>query len=287
MPYNVGCLNQLSNLNLGEMDVAFYQEKSYFKNTNKYDLAYMIQKYESTGLKYHQILASKMLFNGGEVAVQLNSFNEHFGVCLLEHLDFFKKVHFVGETKEISLRLKATLKALFPHMKFPSTFDFKIESQSVDAIYAVACHHYEESIRMYVMSEMNRILKNKGKLYLTHVTEGYDIAIEKLYKEFDPTYEIEEDRKAYVEETQLFLNHYFSNIEVNEFKSSMNITNADDLITHLLSENKYDKIKIMIARNGLSKFRSFLLTKIKNEGTIKLEKTVNLLTCYKEEIQLS
>ena len=287
MPYNVGCFNSLSGLGVKTLEIKGYQEDSFFKKTAKFNLAGMIQKYESPGLKYNQILASKMCFNGGDIAVQIDSFSEHFGERIFDQLDFFEKVYFVGETKESSLRLKSSLKNIFPNMKFPNSLDLNIEDQSVDVVYAVSRQSDEETTECHLKSEIFRILKQKGILYLTCITKDYDDSIKQLYKEFDSTYKLNEGSVNQIKETKSSLKGYFPKMESNEYNFTMNITDSNDLITYILASASCEEIKLTIARKGLSNFRNFLLEKLEREGSIKIERHIELLTCFKETIQIS
>ena len=45
----------------------------------------------------------------------------------------------------------------------------------------------------------------------------------------------------------------------------------------LLSEREFDSLKLIISESGLSKFRTFLLNKIKEDGGILIKRRVNLI----------
>lgn len=279
MPYSVCCLNQPSFLE--NIEISMLKEKPYLGSARRYCLAEMIQKYESVPLSYPQWLASKMIFNGGDVVLQLDSFNEFFGTQIFRYLEPFRQIRVVGQTKQSSLRIKAALKNVLPNIQFPTSLDFYTEQHAVDAIYAVARADKPSVIEPSLLSEVLFTLNNNGVFYLTFIIKDYDVAIHQLYKQFELSYTAESCEPIQFSESKLYLSNYFSSIEVNDFTSVMIITNADDLIGYILSDDKYSHLKRLIAQNGLSKFRNFLVNKIQEEGGLVVERQIKLLICYK------
>jgi len=263
------------------MELSISKEKLYRKSPKSYSLADMVQKYETVSLGYPQWLAAKMILNGGEVALQLDSFYDYFGTQIFRYLDSFKEVRVVGETKQSSLKLKVYLKNMLPNVQFPASLSFYTEEQAVDAVYAVAGRGTSEFNQSKLISDILYTLKDQGVFYLTFIVKDYDVAIHQLYKEFDSSYTVVATESIEFLESKLYLGNYFNSIEVSDFTSTMAITNVDDLIAYILSDDKYDQLKVLIAQNGLSKFRNFLIEKIQTDGSLLVERQIKLLTCYK------
>lgn len=279
MPYSVCCLNQPSFLE--NIDLSIGKEKLCLGSSKGYSLADMIQKYESVPLSYPKWLASKMILNGGDVVLQLDSFNEYFGTQIFRYLDSFRQIRVIGQTKQSSFKIKAALRNVLPNVQFPKSLDYYTEPHAVDAVYAVARTVNQGVIEPTFLSEVLFTLTNNGVFYLTCIIKDYDVTIHQLYKEFDCSYMMEARDSVEFLESKFYLSRYFNSIEVHDFTSTMSITCADDLIGYILSNDNYSQLKRLIAQNGLSKFRNFLANKIHEDGGLFFERQIKLLMCYK------
>lgn len=131
------------------------------------------------------------------------------------------------------------------------------------------------------LSEVNRVLKNKGFFYCTTYSQFHMYEITKLVQEYNKnivlSYEPLFDRFG-MENGKKILEKYFSLVTIEEFNDYLMVNDAKPLVDYIMSchGNQSELLK-----NSYEEFYEFVKEKITKDGPIRITKQACLFTCIK------
>lgn len=280
--------NNLFNFSMkNKMLVPFFTKSSNVQNCSyrrKYDLVYMMEKYATSSMDYLQWVNENVNPNKNKNAIE---FIDISGLALMKHKEVFSKfqnVYVLDQYFGGMIHFKTAIKNIVSNLKVSLSTKSKLNlpNHSIDIIFSNSSFSLiPEDVRMSFLSEGLRVLKDDGVLYFSNLSAEYYDSIYELLIEYDSRLASGLDWSQFqivnVDKVHDFFKLIFSEVKVEYFKSDWWITNVDDLIGYLLSEREFDSLKLIISESGLSKFRTFLLNKIKEDGGILIKRRVSLI----------
>lgn len=269
--------------------VPFLTKSSNVQNCSyrrKYDLVYMIEKYGGSSKNYIQWFNENVNPNGNKNAIE---FVDVSGLSIMKHKDTFVKfrnVYVLDQHFGNMVHFKTSIKNVVSDFKVRLSTESKLNfpNDSIDIIYTNSLFNLiPECVKLNFLSEGLRILKNDGVFYFANLSSEYYDCIYQLLNSYNSHLAEGLDMSKCVsfdvDEIQHFLEPIFLDVQVENFNCDWWITNVDDFIGYLLSEREFEGVRPLISEGGLSKFRIFLLNKIKQDGGILVKRRINLIVC--------
>ena len=160
-----------------------------------------------------------------------------------------------------------------------SQFNFKIiDAQAIpfeaDTFDAVIANHmlYHVPDRALALSEMRRVLKPTGKLYLatngfTHLDELYE-----LQRRFDPAVDFGWSRRAHetfsLDTGGVEVAQFFADVHIVRYEDELNVTAAQPLVDYILSMTTAQAVK-----NRQDELLQFIERELLEHGVIHISKS--------------
>lgn len=129
------------------------------------------------------------------------------------------------------------------------------------------------------LSEINRVLSNKGLFYCSTYGKNHMHEITTLVKEFDSRVELSDEvlyEKFGLDNGKAILNQYFKKVELKKYEDCLLVNEAEPLVQYILSchgnQNEY-------LSERYKEFLDFVEEKIRMNGVIKITKDAGIFIC--------
>lgn len=154
------------------------------------------------------------------------------------------------------------------------------EDSSFDIV--IADHiFYHISDKQKALSEIKRVLKPKGFLYLSTIGKNHLIELRELLKEFKSNIVIAQSDFAEdfgLENGEAQIANYFDTTELLRYEDSLIVSEIEPIINYLYSTTGNSK-EILVGEN-LKNFKSFVESKMKATGDIFITKDTGVFKAY-------
>lgn len=154
------------------------------------------------------------------------------------------------------------------------------EDSSFDVV--IADHiFYHISDKQKALSEIKRVLKPKGCLYLSTIGKNHLIELRELLKEFKSNIVIAQSDFAEdfgLENGEAQISKYFDTTELLRYEDSLIVSEIEPIINYLYSTTGNSK-EILVGEN-LKSFKSFVESKMKVTGDIFITKDTGVFKAY-------
>lgn len=258
--------------------------------SHQYDLAYMFQRYSLNPDSFVDWFIKQMNLTGQEVGLELGCLSESYWIHNLDYAYLFQKLYLVDESVDNILQSKRILKNFSnTDIRLSHSEGLNIDDQSVDLAYSSNINMNPDcSNSRSLLSEVVRVLKNDGTFYYTYISEDYYASIYRLVEEYDSSLMmidmLSQCIRTNYQEIEQLLSIAFLNIERCEFQARWMVDSVDDLIGFILCDSKLKKLKSIVFKNGISKFRLFLQAKIERLGGISITRKVIVISCKQKRL---
>ncbi|WP_160686987.1 methyltransferase domain-containing protein [Clostridium sp. C2-6-12] len=157
------------------------------------------------------------------------------------------------------------------------------EDNSFDVV--IADHiFYHISDKQKALSEIKRVLKPKGYLYLATIGKNHLIELRELLKEFKSNIVIAQSDFAEdfgLENGATQISNYFDTIELLRYEDSLIVSEIEPIINYLYSTTGNSK-EILVGEN-LKNFESFVESKMKATGDIFITKDTGVFKAHSKK----
>lgn len=159
--------------------------------------------------------------------------------------------------------------------------DIPFEDETFDLVIANHVLFYLKD-RDKALTEINRVLKKGGCFYCSTYGKDHMKEIDQLVKEFDNRIALSLINLYDIfglEDGQLELSNYFSDIESLRYEDFLLVNKAQPLIDYIVSCHGNQNDYIMESYN---EFYNFIMDKVKKKGNLKITKAAGIFRCKKE-----
>ena len=157
------------------------------------------------------------------------------------------------------------------------------EDNSFDVV--IADHiFYHISDKQKALSEIKRVLKPKGYLYLSTIGKNHLIELRELLKEFKSNIVIAQSDFSEdfgLENGASQISNYFDGIELLMYDDSLIVSEIEPIIEYLYSTTGNSK-EVLVGEN-LKNFKKFIENKMKATGSIFITKETGLFKVYSKK----